>query len=59
MKNTTASAISQVKASAPYDATAPIVSTPTIVQTRKKRMSKRPKCFLSLAFSTTSASVAA
>ena len=57
MKKTAARIINQVKASAPFAATVPIVSTPTRVQIRKKKMSKRPKCFLSFAFSTSSASV--
>jgi hypothetical protein len=42
-KNTTAKIIIQVKAWPPPWATAAMVSTPTIVQMRKKRMSKRPK----------------
>jgi hypothetical protein len=57
-KKVTAKTIIQVKASPPLEATDAIVSTPTIVHTRKNRMSNRPKCFLSFAFSATSASVA-
>ena len=37
----------QVNASPPSAATEAMVSTPTMVQMRKKRMSKRPKCRLS------------
>jgi hypothetical protein len=43
--------MSQVKAWAPLAAAAPIVSSPTRVQIRKNRMSKRPKCFWSFFFS--------
>ena len=57
MKNTGTRKISQVKPCAPWLATDPIVSRPTSVQTRKKNMSKRPKCFWSLAFSSTAADV--
>ena len=57
MKNTGTRKISQVKPCAPWLATDPIVSSPTSVQTRKKNMSKRPKCFWSLAFSSTAADV--
>src|ERR1017187_7898937 len=55
MKKITMVMIIQVKAVAPLDATAPTVSTPTIVQIRKKSISNRPKCFFSFAFSATSA----
>jgi hypothetical protein len=51
-KKTTAKTIIQVKASPPLLATEAIVSTPTIVQIRKNRMSKRPKCFCSFCRST-------
>jgi hypothetical protein len=47
MKKTTASTMSQVKASAPDEATVPMVSTPTMVHSRKNRMSKRLKCLRS------------
>ena len=57
MKKKTLRKMSQVKPWAPFEATAPSVSSPTIVQIRKKRMSKRPKCFLSFAFSSSAAVV--
>ena len=57
MKKTAARKISQVKPCAPLLATAPSVSSPTSVQSRKKSMSKRPKCFLSFAFSSRAAAV--
>src|SRR5579862_2445727 len=57
MKKTGTRKISQVKPCAPLLATVPIVSRPTRVQTRKKNMSKRPKCFCSFAFSSTAAEV--
>src|ERR1700753_1746189 len=57
MKNTTANTIIQVKASPPLLATEAIVSTPTIVQIRKNRMSKRPKCRRSFALSISAALV--
>src|SRR5579859_4627964 len=56
-KKTTANTIIQVKASPPLLATEAIVSTPTIVQIRKNRMSKRPKCRCSLRLSSSAASV--
>ncbi|WP_375499991.1 hypothetical protein [uncultured Jatrophihabitans sp.] len=49
-KNTTQT-ISQVKPAPPWVASVPRPSIPTNVQTRKKKMSERPKCFCSLAFS--------
>ena len=48
---------SQVNACAPSLETAPSVSRPTSVQIRKKKMSKRPKCFCSFAFSSSAALV--
>ncbi len=48
---------SQVKAWAPFVDTAPSVSSPTSVQSRKNSMSKRPKWRWSFAFSWTAASV--
>ena len=45
-----------MKPSAPLDATDPIVSRPTSVQTRKKKMSKRPKWLCSFADSSAAAS---
>src|SRR3954471_15541385 len=59
MKKNAARTSSQVKPSGPLLATAPSVSTPTSVQIRKKSMSKRPKCFLSLDFSSSAACVSA
>ena len=56
-KKTTARKISQVNPCAPLEATAPSVSSPTSVQSRKNSMSKRPKCFCSFAFSSTAAAV--
>ena len=56
-KNTTARMIIQVNASPPLLATDAIVSTPTIVQIRKNKMSKRPKCRWSLALSAAAAAV--
>ena len=47
--------ISQVNASGPLAATVPMVSIPTSVHSRKNKMSKRPKVFLSLAFSSSAA----
>ncbi len=46
-----------MNASPPLLATDAIVSTPTIVQIRKNRMSKRPKCRWSLALSVAAAAV--
>ena len=57
MKKTGTRKISQVNPCAPLLATVPIVSRPTSVQTRKKNMSKRPKCFWSFVFSSTAAAV--
>ena len=57
MKNTGTRKISHVNPCAPLLATVPIVSRPTSVQTRKKNMSKRPKCFWSFVFSSTAAAV--
>src|SRR5579859_1230602 len=57
MKNTGTRKISHVNPCAPLFATAPIVSRPTSVQTRKKNMSKRPKCFCSFDFSSSAAEV--
>ena len=56
-KNTTARTIIQVKAWPPPWATVAMVSTPTIVQMRKKRMSKRPKWRCSFCRSTVAATV--
>lgn len=57
MKNAAASTISHVKPWAPLTATAPRVSSPTSVQSKKNSMSKRPKCCLSFAFSSNAAVV--
>ena len=57
MKNTTPTMRSQEKASGPFAATLPIVSSPTMVQMRKKRMSMRPKCLRSFFFSSIAATV--
>ena len=56
-KNTTAKTIIQVKASPPPCATVAMVSTPTMVQIRKNRMSKRPKWRCSFCRSTVAATV--
>src|SRR4051794_13995204 len=57
MKKKTPRNTSQVNACAPSLETAPSVSSPTSVQIRKKKMSKRPKCFCSFAFSSSAALV--
>ena len=57
MKKASPRNISHVNPCAPLLATAPIVSRPTSVQIRKKNMSKRPKCFWSLPFSSSAADV--
>jgi hypothetical protein len=57
MKKRTLRKMSQVKAWAPFEETVPSVSSPTIVQIRKKRMSKRPKCLRSFDFSSSAAVV--
>ena len=56
-KNTSAKTIIQVNACPPPEATVAMVSTPTIVQMRKNKMSKRPKCRRSLALSAAAAAV--
>ena len=55
--NMTASTISQVKPSPPYEATIPSVSRPTNAQSVKKSMSKRRSAFLSFFFSASASSV--
>ncbi len=57
MKNTTAKTSIQLNASPPLRATEAMVSTPTIVQMRKNKMSNRPKWRRSLRLSATAASV--